>query len=92
MIRKMTTIKFNFLKRRENDSPYFSSPQNLISALNLHKTMIWRFILLLVSWLLSESAAILVTYILGSVIRHFWGKSAMEIIKGKMKEEEDEED
>jgi phosphate/sulfate permease len=54
--------------------------------------MIWRFILLLISWLLSESAAILVSFILGSVIKHFWGKSAMEIIKGKEKEEEDEED
>ena len=48
-----------------------------------------RFLLLLISWLLSESAAVLVTYILGNVVKHFWGKSAMEIIKGEDKEEED---
>ena len=41
-----------------------------------------RFLLLLVSWLMSTSAAVLVTYIVTESVKEFWGKPIMEILKG----------
>ena len=50
-----------------------------------------RFLLLLISWLLSTTAAVLVTYIVRACTIEFWGKPMMEIIRGSKKDKEDED-
>lgn len=53
--------------------------------------MFVRFLLLLVTWLLRTSAAVLVTFVVGSLVKTFWGKPMVDIFK-ELKEEEEEED